>query len=212
MTGLRLFLRTRRAVLNVVVIFGAAFLVMMCGPVAVGLVPQESSLTRVAMMVPLIPATVIAASSVSSLPIQEGNGVRNIHRWGLAYVASLTALLVAALCFSGVQLPPPDATTHDQGAVSVVRNGFALVGAALIGYRLLEHRGGWVLGLAWVILPPQVLPRPQNDPVGLFTLITQPDLSANAFVWALGVWVLGVLGVAVRGGPMRLARDGAVSA
>lgn len=193
MRGVRLFIRTRRWRLNAVVFLVTAALVIVCGPLAIGLTPNGGGLTRVAMMLPLIPATLVAASLQSPLPLQEAAAARDLGQWRLLHVVALSAALLAALVISGAFLPAAGADTHDQGLLSLCRNAVALVGAALIGYRLLGVRLGWILAITWVILPPQIIPRPENDPVGLVTLITQPDSSAGAFTWAVLTWSVGLL-------------------
>lgn len=193
MTAVRLFARTRRWQLNAFVIFLSACLVLLCGPLAVGLTPGGGGLVRVAMMIPLIPATLVASSLQSPLSCQEVSASRDMTRWSFLHVGGLSLLLLAALLVSGGFLQPAGPETNNQGSLSLCRNAAALIGIAMIGYRLLGPRLGWAPALIWVILPPQITPRPENDPVGLFTLITQPDSSSNAFSWAVLVWCVGFL-------------------
>ncbi|WEK12997.1 MAG: hypothetical protein P0Y48_11060 [Candidatus Microbacterium phytovorans] len=196
MTGVRLFARTRRWGLNLGVMLAAAVLVAACASTAIG-ISADGAKILVAMAIPVVPAISIAASLSSSLAGQERLAARNIARWDVIHAVSLTCALLVVLGLSALSLPSADDVAQNQAGISLWRNAIALTGASLIGYRALGPRMGWAVAVIWVVLPPQMVSRPWTDPVGLFTLTTQPDASANALAWAIMIWVAGVASLTV---------------
>ena len=166
-------------------------LVLACGPLRIAFSPDGEGLVLVAMMVPLMPALGIAASLVSPMRTQEMSAARSlvwVRRWHVVIwlsIASITLGLAATFLSRG-------GSYYDQGEFSIVRNVIALTGVSLIGYWALGPRLGWVFATVWVILPPLVFPRPQQDAGQIFTLIYQPD---DAFVPLLVAGLLGVAGL-----------------
>lgn len=205
MRGMVLFIRTRRWPAVVATIAAAALLTVACGPLAVALNPTGEGLVRVALLIPLLPAVAIAAAFERPLPAQEAVAARRLRLEGAAHLVLLTGLAVGLLAGASTLIPAPEgsASLIGHGPISVVRNTLALTGTALLGYRFLGPQTGWVPPLAWVIIPPLLMPRPDQDTTRLFTLITQPDRAFEPFALALGIWVAALV-VRVVDGAARL--------
>ncbi|MFD6055592.1 hypothetical protein [Agromyces sp. NPDC060279] len=190
-----LFIRTRRWPAVVATIAAAALLTVACGPLAVALNPTGEGLVRVALLIPLLPAVAIAAAFESALPAQEAVAARRLRLERAAHLVLLTGLAVGLLAGASTLIPAPEgsASLIGHGPISVVRNTLALTGTALLGYRFLGPQAGWVPPVAWVIIPPLLMPRPDQDPGRLFTLVTQPDRALEPFTLALGIWVVALV-------------------
>jgi hypothetical protein len=52
----------------------------------------------------------------------------------------------------------------------------------------------WLGPLLWVIIPPFVFSRPADDQLGVLTFFIQPVDNAASWFWAVGVWIIGVVG------------------
>jgi|GEM_PF-3491388 len=194
-----LFARTRRWGALGMVVAVSATVVLLCGPFAIALNPTGEGLVRVALLVPLLPGVAIAAALATPLAAQERVASREIRAYRAAHVVLSTVLAAAVLAGAAVLLAPADgAAVAQQGPLSMVRNVLALTGAGVIGYRMLGSQLGWAVPVVWVILPPLLMPRPDQDRLQIFTLVNQPDgaITASAFacaVWIVAVWVTGAL-------------------
>lgn len=186
-----LFARTRRVTAVALITLFAVILVLACGPLRIAFSPDGEGLVLVAMMVPLLPALTIAASLVSPVHIQERAAARSLVWVQRGHVSIWLSFACVTLGLAATFLSR-DASFHEQGAFSIVRNTIALTGISLLAYGVLGPRLGWVLATVWVILPPLVFPRPQQDAGQIFTLIYQPD---DAFVPFVVAGLLGVAGL-----------------
>ena len=196
MRGAVLFLRTRRWLVAVLVAVAAAALIVVCGPVNYSLNPRGGYLVAVASQVPVIIAITIQASIATPLRASERRASRPLTPWRLAHILSLTLIASTLVGLAATQIQPPaGALLHGYaplGASALIRNLFAFMGTALIGAAAFGPRFGWVLPLAWAILPFVALPSPKADPSGLLMLAAQPDDAFAPFVVALITWAIGV--------------------
>lgn len=196
-----LFARTRRWGANGVAAAGSAGLILVCGPVAYAVNPVGGYLVAVAAQVPLICAVTIQASLSPKRLVQERGSARELGRWRAVHVVLFTALAAIALGIAGTQIVVPLGVMangfSDLGSVALIRNLFALTGAALICAAMAGPSFGWILPFAWTILPFVFFSSPAGDPTGILTLIMQPDRSVVPWSAALAVWGAG-FAVAVR--------------
>ncbi len=186
--------------MNFVVAAACGALILACGPLSYELNPRGGYLVAVSAQVPIIPAIFIAASLEPRLRDKESNAARNLTIWRFSHVVLLTffAALVAGL--AATQLTPPAGVLLNSytalGPVALVRNVLALTGAALICSTILGPSFGWILPLAWAVLPFLALPSLASDPTGLVTLVMQPDdqfipFLASGIVWLFGAGLAG---------------------
>lgn len=187
MSGVNLFLRARRSAAVALIATATGILIWLCGPIAISLHPTDSALNRVSAMLPVAPAILLTASLNTPLAAKERLSGRNLETLRLSHTLIQSTIIITLCSLGSWQLPP-----GDQGMVSTSRNAAALIGSSLLGNAILGPRIGWLISLAWVIIPPLLIPRPYLDPSQLFTLISQPDDSFHAFIYAIVIWILGI--------------------
>ncbi|NEM92151.1 hypothetical protein [Galbitalea soli] len=195
MIGIRLFARTRRWLANVVIALATGILMLACGPLGYGVNPRGGYLVELTAQLPLLPAIAIAASSAASARVQERLAVRNLVAWRLAHVAVLS--VIAAVIAGGTTLllpAPAGLPPHSYaglGSLALMRNVFALTGAALGGSFVFGPRLGWIVPMGWAILPFLAFTELTDDAPGLATLVLQPDDAFAPMIFALLVWGIG---------------------
>lgn len=193
MRGIRLFLLTRRLGATVCAIALAAVLILLCGSTTFQFTHERTTLVRVAVIVPLIPAIVLQAVVAAAPSVQEQAASRPLKRWVAGHLLVATAVAAVALVSAAsVAMHSQSQERMVYGPESVLRNLLALIGISLIGAAIVGAQLAWFLPLAWVIIPPFFAPRPEADHAGVFTLVSQHDGEATAFAVACIVWVLGV--------------------
>lgn len=195
--GFFLFTRTRRWIqcLGITVLSGV--LIVLCGPVSYELNPQGGYLIAVAAQIPLIPAIAIQSSVNAGLGERERYAVRSTRKLRLLHLITLASASLLLLGIASRWLEAPESIMSngyaDLGPLAIGRNLIALLGAALIGASIFGQAFGWIIPLAWAILPFLVLPDPRDDDLGLLTLIMQGEEAFLPLIFAMGICALGVL-------------------
>lgn len=196
----RLFARTRRWGVVLLVVVASGLLVIACGPLRIAMSPDGQSLVLVAMMIPVLPALAIAASLESPLRLQEMSAARSLLGFRVLHVVGLCALACVVLGFAGSFLSKGDGPAPDQGSVSIVRNSIALVSLGLVSYRVIGPRFGWLPPMLLVVVPPLIYPRVQQDQTQIVTMLYQADSSFTPFVATIGLGI-GALALVLWSGP-----------
>lgn len=195
MTGVLLFARSRRWLVNLAIGLITCALIVACGPLSYALNPRDGYQVAIAAQLPLLPAISIQASLATSLRSREAQSVRSLTAWRFAHVILLTlaAAILAGVAATQIQPPPgaPLDAYEPLGSLALARNTLALIGAALMCAAITGPKFGWALPLAWAILPFVALPSVRSDPSGVFTLLMQPDDSFPSFVAAIAAWTIG---------------------
>jgi hypothetical protein len=195
MTGALLFARSRRWLANLVVIAACGILILVCGPLGYSLHPQSAYLVIVAAQVPLLCAITLQASMATATPQKDAAASRDLRSWRLAHIVVFTVLACVSCGIAAAQVVPPGGFSagaiHGVGAFAIVRDVIAMTGAALACAALVGPHFGWVLPFAWTIIPYMALPSTRRDPVGIVTLMLQPDYALLPFIVAAALWVVG---------------------
>lgn len=195
MNGALLFAQTRRWPLCLALIAVTGALVIACGPLSYTLNPTGGYRVAAASQVPLLAALTIQGALAPALPRQEHVAARPLWPWRLLHILLLTTLAAIAVAIGALFLQPPEDVLvnalNPLGPAALARDLLAFTGAALISSAIAGPRLGWILPLAWAILPAIVATSPGTDPTGLLTLATQPDNAPLPLAAALTLWILG---------------------
>ncbi|WP_435740152.1 hypothetical protein [Clavibacter nebraskensis] len=196
MSAIALFGRARRWRTNVIVFIIVGALIVLCGPVYYALNPNGGYLVSIAAQLPLIPAVVIQATSLSPMAAQEGQASRPLRKYQAFNYLILTAAAAVPLGIAAYFYTPlageEQTGGYDLGPITVIRNLIALIGAGFIGASLIGASLGWVIPAAWAILPYVLLTATSSDNE-FITLVVQPDDSFNALAIASVVWLIGLV-------------------
>ena len=208
MRALLLFARGRHWLAASLICLSSGLFLLGCGSLSYSLNPRGGYLVTVAAQVPIFAAIAIQASLASPLNRVERAAARPIGRWLFLHLCSLTVVASAGMSIAASFLPSTaEHGVIPPGAVGLGRNLLAFTGVGLIGAAIFGPLIGWILPLAWAILPYVALPNPSYDPSGLLMLATQPDEAFIPFFVALVIWSVGV-GLAInRIGIERLDRN-----
>lgn len=182
-------LRRWSAVLLIGVFSGA--LILACGPIRYSLNPNDGYLIAVVAQTPLLSAIMIQAASISPLQRAEERATRSLRKYRVANYALMTVGCGIILGFAA-SLLKGSSGADGFGALSVVRNLCALLGASYVGASMLGTSFGWAVPAAWTILP-YVLLTQSSSTHEILTLVTQPDSSYAAFVTAAIFWLVGLV-------------------
>lgn len=195
MSGLVLFARSRRWPLCLAVIAIAGLTIAACGPLSYTLNPVGGYRVAAASQVPVIAALAIQGALASPVPRQEQQAARALWPARLLHIVALTAIAAAVAGVAALAIQPPDGVLLNAGSplgpLALVRNVLAFTGASLLGAALVGPSLGWLVPLAWAILPAVALTGANADPTGLLKLATRPDsaplpLATAAFIWVIG--------------------------
>lgn len=190
------FTRTRRWRTNIAASIIVGALIVLCGPVYYALNPNAGYLVSIAAQLPLIPAVIIQATSMSSMSAQERQASRSLAKYRACNYVLLTAAAAIPLGIAAYLYAPlvgeQQTGGYDLGPVTVIRNLIALIGAGFIGASVIGSSLGWIIPSAWAILP-YVLLTATSTSNSFITLVVQPDDSFTAFMVALGIWFGGLL-------------------
>lgn len=185
-----LFLRTRHALtlavtLLTLVIVGTFVTTVIFRPTA-----QSEMRIPMGLILPLIPAVVLGATSVvPTLRMRECRAERLLWRWQAIWLSAATIVTAAVLALGTQQL-----LTVGYGAVSVARNCVGLIGLALIGSTLLGPALSWSIPLAWLIIPGYVYANIYADHAGVLTFFAQPDARLSSLITAAALFTAGLVG------------------
>lgn len=195
MNGLLLFGRTRRWPLCLALILATGLLVVACGPLSYTLNPDRGYRVAAASQVPLIAALTIQGALAPALHRQELQAARALGPWRLLHILGLTAIASVVVGVAALFIQPPAGVLLNGiaplGPVALSRDLLAYTGLALTTAALIGPTLGWLLPLAWAILPAAALRPSQPDPTGLLRLTAQPDDAVFPLVVAVAVFVLG---------------------
>lgn len=139
MTGLRLFLRSRRTAALLVSLLGTALVVRAIGDRTFLLGEEVPLAVPWAAFLPLVSAYTVAGSAMSPLPWLEYAAKRRMALWRRGHLVTAGASATALVWFATSQLPPP------LSSAAAVRNFFGLLGLSLIAITFLGGAGGWVV-------------------------------------------------------------------
>ena len=192
MTGVGLFILSRRWIVVVLISAITAALVFGVGQTMYSLTPRASYMIAVAGQLPVIPAIAIQATLQAGLHQQESTTSRGLRRWRLAHIAVLTLIAAVFLWIACSAAATTWTGIDPANTTAIVRNLLALVGASLIGASLFGSLFAWTLPVAWLIVPYLLFNRASDDPTGILTLTGQDGVAFVPFAFACGIWAIGM--------------------
>lgn len=145
MTGLRLFLRAHDVPVALGGIALTGILAVLFGARSMVLRYGSGAGIPYATFLPVMSASMIAASARSRLHDLDRVASRDLRALRAGLVLCLTALAAAVLALTLPSLPPP------VGTAAAVRNLVGLTGVGLLGARVLGGRLAWLLPCSLVI-------------------------------------------------------------
>lgn len=192
MTGARLFIRSRRWHVTLLVIAATSALIAVVDHYTYTLHPRGALIITVAGQLPVIPAIAIQATLEPGLHRQELTAVRPLRRWRVLHVTVLTAASMIGILLATGAAGRTLETVGTSPGTALVRNFLALLGAALVGAFIFGPVLAWTVPMAWMILPSLVIAQPEQDPVGILTLTTQDGSATGPLFFAGAIWIVGV--------------------
>lgn len=195
MTGLVLFAATRRTVLALLLIVLSALLVVACGPLAYSVRPSGGYLTSVSGQVPLLAAIAVQASAITPVPWKERTAARSLVGSRTLRILLLTGIAATIFALAATEVQPPEGVLLNGraplGSVALVRNFLALLGSALLFSSAAGPAFGWIVPVFWCVLPAILFDNLNSDPLGVATLVAQPDEAFLPFCVAVCLWAGG---------------------
>lgn len=192
MTGARLFVRSRRWHVVLLVIAATSALVAVVGHYTYTLHPRGALIITVAGQLPVVPAIAIQATLEPGLHRQELTAVRRLRRWHVLHVTVLAAAGTLGILIATGAAGGTLETLGANPGTALARNFLALLGAALVGAFIFGPVFAWIVPMAWMILPSLVIAQPEQDPVGILTLTTQDGSATVPLLFAGAIWIVGV--------------------
>lgn len=176
----------------VIICIATAALLMLVGQATYTLTPRGAFVLAVAGQIPVIPAVAIQATLHPGLQQQEDMAARSPRPWRFAHIAVLTGVATACIVAAVSIIETFSDGSDAASGLALVRNLLALSGAALVGASLIGRSFAWVIPLGWIVVPYLFIPRPGDDPIGIFTLTSQEGNAVVPLIFTGFIWTLGV--------------------